>query len=324
MAFDLESLKAQVCAGEEIGREEALWLYHEVALEALTQAADEIRKTCCGPEAELCTIMNAKSGGCSENCAFCAQSAHHTTGVESYPLVEAEAVLEEVRNYSERGISRFALVTAGKCLDDAEVEKICEIVARLRQETALFVCVSGGLLTKTQFRKLKEAGVTRIHNNLETSERHFPALCTTHTFADKIRAIRDAQAVGLSVCSGGIFGTGETVEDRIDMALSLRHLNIVSVPINILHPIEGTPLENEPLLDTDTLARIVAVYRFILPKAQLRLAGGRGRLKDEGNRAFKAGANAIITGDMLTTTGTTIESDLRMLKNYDFEVKKHE
>lgn len=324
MAFSLETLKTAACTGEGVSREAALWLYRTVPLDKLLAAANEIRVACCGNVADLCTIINAKSGRCSENCAFCAQSAHHHTDVICYPLLDAEAVLKEAHYNSERGVGRFALVTAGRRLEDAEVAQLCDIVKRLRAETPLAVCVSAGLLDRAQFAALKDAGVTRIHNNLETSERHFPALCTTHTFADKIRAIRDAQAVGLTVCSGGIFGTGETDEDRIDMALSLRELGITSVPLNMLNPIAGTPLASQPLLSGDALARIVAVYRFILPKAQLRLAGGRGRLEDFGNRTFLGGANAMITGDMLTTTGTTIESDLIMLKNFGFEVNHYE
>lgn len=324
MAFSLETLKMQACSGEGVCREAALWLYRNVPLDVLAAAANEIRIRCCGDGADLCTIINAKSGCCSENCAFCAQSAHHQTAVTTYPLLDEQTVLKEAHYNSARGVGRFALVTAGRQLEDAEVAQLCKIVERLRAETPLSICVSAGLLNRAQFQALKRAGVTRIHNNLETSERHFPALCTTHTFADKIRAIRDAQAVGLSVCSGGIFGTGETDEDRIDMALSLRELGITSVPLNMLNPIAGTPLASQPLLSGDTLARIVAVYRFILPKAQLRLAGGRGRLDDFGNRTFLGGANAMITGDMLTTTGTTIESDLRMLKNFGFEVNHYE
>ena len=324
MEVSLERLEAQALTGEGVSREAALWLYREVPLDVWAASAQRIRKTRCGEEADLCTIINAKSGRCSENCAFCAQSAHHCTDVTSYPLLDTEAVLKEARYNSARGVHRFALVTAGRTLSDDEVEAVCETVKRLRAETPLAICVSGGLLNREQFARLKAAGVTRIHNNLEASEAHFPKLCTTHTFADKVRAIRDAQAVGLSVCSGGIFGTGESVEDRIDMAFSLRELGIRSVPINMLNPIAGTPLATQPLLDSETMARIVAVYRFILPDAQLRLAGGRGRLADFGNRAFLGGANAMITGDMLTTTGTTIESDVTMLRNFGFEVKDNE
>lgn len=316
----LYTLTENACAGQGVCRDEALWLYRTVPLDVLMQAAQRVRQANTGAQADLCTIINAKSGRCSENCAFCAQSAHHATGIASHGLLNAETVLKEARYNNARGIGRFALVTAGRSLSDSEVEQICTIVTHLRQETSLTVCVSAGLLRRAQFAALKEAGVSRIHNNLETSERYFPQLCTSHTFADKVCAIRDAQSVGLEVCSGGIFGTGESVEDRIDMAFSLRALGIKSVPINMLNPIVGTPLEKQPLLDSDALARIVAVYRFILPTAFLRLAGGRGRLTDFGNRCFVGGANAMITGDMLTTTGTTIESDLTMLKKYGFEV----
>lgn len=195
---------------------------------------------------------------------------------------------------------------------------MCQAVKLIRQETNLAVCVSFGLLDESQFRKLKEAGVTRIHNNLESSERKFPNICTSHRFSDKVQSIQAAQAADLTVCSGGIMGLGETIEDRIDMALSLRELGITSVPINLLNPIPGTPLANNPKLSEDDLRRIVAVYRFILPKAFIRLAGGRGLLSDKGQGCFESGANAAITGDMLTTAGITVEKDFELIQELGF------
>jgi biotin synthase len=194
-------------------------------------------------------------------------------------------------------------------------------VRQIRKETGIGVCISFGLLHGEQYKKLKEAGVTRVHNNLETSRRNFPNVCTTHTFEDKISAMRAAQAAGLSVCSGGIMGLGETAEDRIDMAFTLRELGIKSVPVNMLNPIPGTPFEHNRKLTAEDMCRIVAVYRFILPDASIRLAGGRGLLGDKGKSCFQSGANAAISGDMLTTAGITVETDMKLLEELGYEVR---
>lgn len=214
---------------------------------------------------------------------------------------------------------RYSIVTSGRALTDSEVDKMCEAIRAIRRDVAIQVCVSFGLLNEAQFRKVKEAGATRVHNNLETSRRNFPNVCTTHTFDDKVAAIKAAKAAGLSVCSGGIMGLEETKEDRIDMAFSLKELGVKSVPVNMLNPIPGTPYEKNQRLTEDDMRRIVAVYRFILPDASIRLAGGRGLLADKGEGCFTSGANAVISGDMLTTSGYTIESDMEMLKRLGYE-----
>lgn len=174
-------------------------------------------------------------------------------------------------------------------------------------------------MNEAQFKKLHETGVERVHNNLESSRCHFPEVCTTHSFDDKVNAIKAAQKAGMSVCSGGIMGIGETMEDRIDMALELRSLGINSVPVNILNPIAGTPYEHNKRLSDTEIQRIIALYRFILPKAFIRLAGGRGLLADKGLACFKSGANAAISGDMLTTSGISIDTDMKMIKELGFK-----
>jgi biotin synthase len=201
------------------------------------------------------------------------------------------------------------------------VDALCQAIRQIKRETGIYVCVSVGLLDISQFRKLKEAGAERAHNNLETSRRNFPNICTTHTFDEKAEAIRAAQEAGLSVCSGGIMGLGETVEDRIDMAQSLRELGVKSVPLNMLNPIPGTPLAQNEKLQEAEMRRIAAVYRFILPDASIRLAGGRGLLPDKGKSCFQSGANAAITGDMLTTAGITVQTDRTMLQELGYEVR---
>ena len=318
--MNINTLKNEIIRGRRITADEAAWLYNQ-PLKELCEGADEIREHFCSNGFDICTIINGKCGRCSENCRFCAQSAHNHTGVEEYPLLSAEEITEEAKKNDRQGVLRYSIVTSGKRLSDPEVDRMCDAVRRIRKETGIAVCVSFGLLNEEQYRKLKEAGVTRVHNNLETSRRNFPKVCTTHTFDDKIAAIRAAQAAGLSVCSGGIMGMGETPEDRIDMAFTLRELGIKSVPVNMLNPIKGTPLEHNQRLNAEDMCRIVAVYRFILPDASIRLAGGRGLLPDKGRSCFLAGANAAISGDMLTTAGITVETDMKMLNDLGYEVR---
>ena len=196
---------------------------------------------------------------------------------------------------------------------------MCEAVKEIKRTIDIDICGSFGLLSTEQYKRLREAGVTRIHNNLETSANYFSKVCTTHTHEDKLQAIKNAREAGMSICSGGIMGLGESVEDRIDMAIELRGLNVKSVPVNMLNPIPGTPFEKNKKLTIDDMCRIVAVYRFILPDASIRLAGGRGLLPGHGRECFKSGANAVISGDMLTTAGYTIESDMNMIHELGYK-----
>jgi len=289
-------------------------------LAPLCQAADEIRRAFCGNAFDLCTIINGKSGRCSEDCKYCAQSIWYHTGSDTYPLLSTEALLEQAVYNDRKGVPRYSIVTSGRALSQQEIDSVCESIGRIKRETGVSVCVSFGLLTEQQFRQLKAAGVSRVHNNLESSRRYFTQVCTTHSYDDKIRAIQAAQRAGLSVCSGGIVGLGETMEDRIDLAFTLRTLGIQSVPINLLNPIPGTPYADNPRLTEDDLRRIVAVFRFLLPDAFLRLAGGRGLLPDQGRQCFCSGANAAISGDMLTTSGITIDQDQQLLRELGYQV----
>ena len=316
----VETLGNKILEGKMITKQEAIELY-EQPLQELCQKANEIRKQFCSNRFDICTIINGKSGRCSENCRFCAQSAYSHTNAAEYPLLPAEEIVAQAKVNDKQGVMRYSIVTSGKRLSDQEVDKMCEAVQKIKEETGISVCISFGLLKEEQYRKLKAAGVTRVHNNLETSRKNFPNTCTTPTFEDKVNAIRAAQAAGLSVCSGGIMGLGETPEDRIDMALTLRELGIKSVPVNMLNPIPGTPLGQNKKLTAEDMCRIVAVYRFILPDASIRLAGGRGLLPDKGRSCFLSGANAAISGDMLTTAGITVETDMKLLKELGYEVR---
>ncbi|MBQ6971459.1 MAG: biotin synthase BioB [Synergistaceae bacterium] len=318
-----EILASKVMAGGIITKDEAMTLYRE-PLEEICTKADEIRKHFCSDKFDVCTIINGKSGRCPEDCKFCAQSARHSTNAETYPLLSPDELTRKARHDSSLGVAHYGIVTSGRNLSDEEIERVCEAVREIKDETGISVCVSLGLLTEEQYRKLKAAGAARVHNNLETSERFFPEVCTTHKFADKVRAIKSAQKAGLPVCSGGIMGIGESVEDRVDMAISLRELGVKNVPVNMLNPIPGTPLALRQVLGVDELRRIIAVYRFILPDAFIRLAGGRGLLADMGRGCFESGANASISGNMLTTQGFSVERDMKLFDELGFRAGRYD
>lgn len=315
----VKELKEKVLNGKLIGKEEALFLAKEAPLKELTEAANEIRKHFCEDKFDICTIINGKSGKCSENCKFCAQSSFYDTHIKEYSLLNSKAIVKEAKYNDERGVLRFSIVTSGRKLSDKEIDSVCESIKEISKNTSVSVCGSFGLLSEEQYKKLKEAGLTRVHNNLETSRKNFKNICTTHTFDEKVQAIKNAKNAGLNICSGGIMGLGETMEDRIDMALELRELGVLSIPVNILNPIKGTLFENNKLLTNDEICRIVAVYRFLIPNGAIRLAGGRGLLQDKGESCFLSGANAAISGDMLTTSGITIKEDMNLLNKIGYK-----
>lgn len=316
----VKTLKEKILSGIRIGYDDAI-LLEKVELEELCCAADEIRAYFYGNGFDTCTITNGKNGRCSEDCKYCAQSIHYPVVIEDYPLRNDKRFLEEAQYNLQRGILRFSVVTSGRKLNTQEVDQMCEIYCTIKKQCGIALCASHGLLDYPHFVKLKEAGVERYHNNLETSRRYFTNICTTHTYDDKITAIKNAQKAGLTVCSGGIMGLGESMKDRIEMAIELRELGIWSVPINILNPIKNTPFENFPTLTSSEIRRIVAIYRFLLPDAVLRLAGGRGLMLDKGKSVFGSGANAAISGDILNTAGISIEQDMKMIKELNYEVK---
>ncbi|MDR2047509.1 MAG: biotin synthase BioB [Clostridiales bacterium] len=314
------ALAKRVTEGYEIDKDEAEALI-DVDLDELAACADGIRRKFCGNAFDICSIINGKSGGCTENCKFCAQSKQHDTGCQTHALIEADTVVARAVDNYEKGVKRFSIVTAGRTLTDGEVTGVCASYEAVGRACGVFKCASHGLLRYEQFVKLLAAGVKRYHCNLETSRNFFSKICSTHTYDDKITAINTAKKAGLEVCSGGIIGLGESFGDRIDMAFELRGLDIKSVPMNVLNPVKGTPFENLPVLSYDEVIRTVAVYRFILPDAALRMAGGRGLFRDKGERAFKSGANAAATGDMLTTGGISIAADTALVRSLGYEVK---
>lgn len=320
MKETIEALKQRVLGGGELDRETALTLA-DAPLDELCRAADELRAHFCGSGFDLCTIVNGKCGRCSEDCKYCAQSAHYPTEVSTYPLLGRDELVRQAQYNAERGVLRYSIVTSGKRLSEREVEEVCEAIRAIRREADIEVCVSFGLLDEAAFRKLRAAGATRAHCNLETSRAFFPSVCTTHSYDEKIETLRAARRAGLSICSGGIMGLGESMPDRVDMALILRELGVKSVPVNFLNPIPGTPFADNPPLSDEEKRRIVAMFRFLLPDASIRLAGGRGLIADRGEGCFRSGANAAISGDMLTTAGYSVETDLRLLEKLGYEVK---
>lgn len=319
--MDINNLKEKIKDGYVITREEAIEVYKS-DYESLTVAADELRKYFCGNDFDVCTIINAKSGKCSENCKFCAQSAHYHTNVKEYDLLDEEIIVKDALDKYKRGIPRYSMVASGKGLTPKDIDKICSITQKIYKEAPdIKVCISGGIISEESFEKLKKAGITRVHNNLETSRNFFSEICTTHTYDQKIDTIKAAQEAGMEICSGGLIGLGEDFKDRIDMALELRDLDVHSVPINLLNPIKNTPLENNKPLSMEEVNRTCATFRFIMPKALIRLAGERSLMEEFGASAFKSGANAAISGVLLTTKGISIEDDMKRIKELNYQVK---
>lgn len=318
----IAGLKDMVIDGYSISRDEALFLagIPEQQLDELCSAADEIQRHFFGDDFDMCAVISVKGGRCSENCRYCAQSSCANVPVPAHSMISPDELFSNAMLRNIDGIRHYCLVSTGRRVSDRDIDYICNGISRVCHDTGLTVCTSFGLLTEPQLLRLKAAGVARIHNNLETSRRYFPALCTSHTYDEKIATIRAARKAGLEVCSGGIFGVGETMEDRIDMALTLRSLDVQSVPVNMLDPVPGTPFGDTPVLTRNEVRRIIAIYRFILPKQYIRLAAGRDYLDDSGFSCFHSGSNATITGDMLTVKGISIKEDISTIKNMGYRL----
>jgi biotin synthase len=305
----LKDLADKIIDGYEISKEEALELY-DAPLEELKESASKITSHFFKEAIELCCISNGKCGKCSENCKFCSQSRYYNTEIQQSVLKSVDEFFKEAQANDRRGVHRFSIVTAGVRLSKAELKTIAQAYKKITSELKISCCGSLGLLDFDDFVMLKEAGLKRYHNNLETSPNFFKEICTTHTMKQKEDTIALAKKAGLEICSGCILGMGESVEDRVDIALELRKLQVDSTPINILNPIKGTPLENRPTVHPDEVRRTIALFRHVLPKTVLRLAGGRLIIQKYFTDLYKYGINAEITGDMLTTAGLTVADDI--------------
>lgn len=320
----IERYQKKLFDGGLLGKEELMEISDE-PLEELCRAADEIRRHFCGDAFDLCAVISAKGGICTEDCKFCSQSGFHKSSVSvpEFPLLDTEKLVKDASEKEEKGIMAYGIVSSGRVLPMREVDKLSQSLSELRRKTGLRLCASLGLLDKERLKKLRDAGLRMIHNNLESSERYFKEVCTTHTYEEKKEVIREAKKAGLFVCSGGLFGIGESKEDRIELALQVRELGAVSVPVNMLDPIPDTPFEGTPLLGGEEMRRITALFRFALPDAFIRLAAGREYLEDKGRSCFLSGANAAISGDFLTTMGISVETDLDMLKGIGYRIDGH-
>lgn len=320
--MDILKLADEIIEGKRLSREDDLDFFVTCNLNDLCAGADKIREACIGDRVDLCSIINGMSGRCPEDCKYCAQSAHNHTDCEVYDFLPEEKIMEACKTNEKEGVDRFAIVTAGRALSGEEFDKAITAYERMNKECDIELCASMGFLSADQLHRLHEAGVTSYHHNIETSRRNFSNICSTHTYDMKIETLKKVKAEGMYACSGGIIGMGESWEDRIDMAVSLAEVGVDSIPVNALMPIKGTPLENLESLTEDEILRTIAMFRYINPEADIRLAAGRALMKNDGEMAFKSGASATITGNMLTTVAAaTIQSDRKMLQNIGRTVK---
>lgn len=284
-------------------------------LEELISRANEVRKQCIGNKLELCSILNARSGLCTEDCKFCAQSARHHADISTYPLKGKKEIVKAAQKAKAIGAEKFGIVTSGNRLTDREVNVVAQAISEIKDRIGIVVCASLGAMEKSQLQLLKEAGLSRYHHNIETSRRFYPGIVSTHSFDERINTINSARQVGLEVCSGGIIGMGETWQDRIDMAYTLKHLDVDSIPVNILVPIKGTPLESARPLPPDDAVRTICIFRIILKDKIIKIAAGReATLKDSQLTAFIAGANGMLIGGYLTVKGASLDADYTLIK----------
>lgn len=317
----LSSLGQRVMAGGEVSREEAAYL------SSLTSPADifdllawanRIREHFKGNKVHLCSIVNAKAGGCSENCSFCAQSSFHQTGSPKYGFVDPEPVGVAAEEAQQHGVTALGLVAAWKGLNEGPMlDEVCDRIREMAQGGKVRPDASLGIIKNPKVaERLKEAGLECYGHNLESSRRFFPQHCTTHTFEDRLETIKHLKNAGLKICSGGIIGMGETWEDRLDLAFTLKEIGANVVPINILNPIPGTPFAKNPPLPPLEILQTIACFRFILPRQEIMVAGGRTvNLRDLQSMVFTAGASALMVGNYLTTLNQSVEKDLQMLKD---------
>ncbi len=322
----IDAMKTRVMAGEEISEEEALQLMEIEApedLEYLQDAAHEITVHFNAREPGLCSLINAKSNLCGEDCGFCSQSVRFDTRVDTYKLMSSDEVVAAAKKFEAKGAKNFCVVTSGGSLSNEEFDQIIEIYGRLKKETSMNLDGSLGFLTPERVRRLKEAGVRRFNDNLQTSREFYPKIVSTHTYDTRLKTLQILKDGGMEICSGGILGMGETRKDRVQMAFELKPYAPHCLPMNVLNPRPGTPLEGTAPESPQEVVKAIAVYRFIHPRANIKLAGGRevNLTQGEQERALRGGANGLIIGGYLTTDGNPIKTDMEMLRRAGYEAQ---
>lgn len=313
--IDLKTVEPKVMNGIGINRDEALELSIQEDVTTVFPLTNRVRNRFFGTRVSLCGIINARSGNCSEDCRFCAQSSHYRTEANQFSLLPSTDIVSKGHELFDSGARGFSIVASGqKAPENGGLRKVGEAVTGLSGRG--YLCASLGLLQLKQAKFLKDAGLKRYHHNLETARNFFPEICSTHSFQDRVITIQTAKAAGLEVCSGGIFGIGESWQDRIDLAYELKELQVESIPLNFLCPIPGTPMEQQAPLPSLECLHIIALFRLINPAVNLTVCGGRERnLRDLQSWIFMAGASGMMIGNYLTTTGRSIDDDLGMLKD---------
>jgi len=306
--------------GEPVGQGVALAVLESDPndLSDIMECAGGARARRFGTRVHLCSIVNARSGACPEDCSFCAQSARHRAGIETYGMLEASGIEDAYSRATELPISHFGVVTSGKALDDRDVEMVCSAVSDT-PGTSVAWCASLGALDADKLFALKTAGLKRFHHNLETCESFFPAICSTHTFEDRVRTVRLAKSTGLEVCAGGLLGLGESAEQRVELAATLAREEVDSIPLNFLVPVAGTPLEDTSPMKPHEILKIVAMFRLMNPAAEIKVCAGRTHLGDMQSMIFAAGATGMMIGPLLTVAGQDVGEDLRMLADLGLE-----
>ena len=306
-------------SGKGISREQALQLetFSREELDTLFQGTSNIREKFKGKDVKICSIVNAKSGMCVEDCSFCSQSSSFETSTPEYPLMSVEEIVAAAKEAEAFGSNEFSIVTSGTAMDDREeLDRIIEAVKRIKAETQLETCCSMGLMSIDNLKELKEAGLDRCHHNLETAASHFEQIVTTHSYQDEVQAVQNARDAGLKVCVGGIFGMGESHAQRVELAFDIKGLGTHSFPINFLKPVEGTGLEHLELMDHYDALRTIALLRLVLPEMDLFVCGGREEVLNQNQeQLFQAGANGILGGNYLTTKGQDPKKDIEMIEN---------
>lgn len=317
----IQTIENKLIEGGTLSQKEALLLASYPNKKELYEMAHRITIHFMGNKFDTCSIINAKSGNCPEDCKWCAQSRYYATSIEKYNLVSPQICAAQALHNRKQGIGRFALVASGRTASSSEIQEMAKSYRAIKKETDIKCCASLGLLSEEKLKVLFDSGVTTYHCNMETAPSFFSSLCSTHTQEEKIKTIQAARKVGMRICSGGIIGMGETMEQRIELAFFLHELGIYSIPINILQPIPGTPLEKAPKLSEEDYLTTVALFRLINPKAFLRFSGGRAQLSTETqHKAIYIGINAAITGDLLTTTGSKAAEDMQLAKDCGLQV----